>query len=87
VEAGFVKTFIEITGWLAAVIILIAYGLLSAGRLDGRSMLYHVMNIVGAIGFVLNSGYNGAFPSVFLNIVWIGIGVYGVIRCRSHAAR
>jgi hypothetical protein len=79
------KTFIEITGWLAAVIILAAYGLLSAGKLDGKSRLYHAMNVVGAAGFVLNSAYNGAFPSVGLNVIWIGIAVYGLIRYRSHA--
>ena len=78
------KTFIEMAGWLAAVLILVAYGLLSAGKLDGKSMLYHALNVVGAVGFVINSGYNGAFPSVGLNVVWIGIGVYGLIRYRSR---
>ena len=28
------------------------------------------MNVVGAAGFVLNSGYNGALPSAGLNVVW-----------------
>lgn len=79
------KIFIEVVGWLAAVVILIAYGMLSAGKLDGRSAIYHLMNIVGAIGFVLNSGYNGAFPSVALNVVWIGIGIFGLTRYRNHA--
>lgn len=79
------RAFIEIVGWVAAATILIAYGLLSAGRLDGKSTLYHGMNVVGAIGFVINSGYNGAFPSAALNVIWIGIGVFGLVRYRSHA--
>jgi hypothetical protein len=79
------KTFVEVTGWIAAVMILLAYALLSAGKLDGRSALYHLMNVVGAAGFVLNSGYNGALPSAALNVIWIGIGVYGLIRYRTHA--
>jgi hypothetical protein len=79
------KTFIEITGWIAAALILVAYALLSAGKLDGRSAIYHLMNVVGAVGFVINSGYNGAFPSVGLNVIWIGIGVFGLIRYRNHA--
>ena len=79
------RTLIEIVGWVAAVIIVGAYALLSAGKLDGKSMLYHALNIVGAIGFVLNSGYNGAFPSAALNVIWIGIGMYGLIRSRHHA--
>jgi hypothetical protein len=80
-----VKTFIEVVGWIGAVLILAAYGLLSAGKLDGRSTLYHAMNIVGAAGFVLNSGYNGALPSAALNAIWIGFGVYALIRYRSRA--
>ena len=84
---GLLKLFIEIIGWIAAVLILAAYGLLSAGKLDGKSVLYHALNVVGAAGFVLNTGYNGALPSAVLNVIWIGIGVYGLIRYRSHAAR
>jgi hypothetical protein len=32
------------------------------------------MNVVGAIGFIINSGWNGALPSAALNVVWAGIG-------------
>jgi hypothetical protein len=66
--------FIEIVGWAAALLILAAYGLLSAGRLTANSRLYQWMNVVGAIGFVINSGWNGALPSAALNVVWAGIG-------------
>lgn len=76
------KSAVEIIGWIAAVIILAAYGLLSSGKLNGESPIYHWMNVVGAAGFVLNSGYNGALPSAVLNVIWIGIGVYGLMRYR-----
>lgn len=79
------KLFIEVVGWLAAVIILVAYGMLSAGKLDGKSPLYHTMNVAGAVGFIVNSGYNGALPSVGLNVVWIAIGIFGLLRYRSRA--
>jgi hypothetical protein len=82
---GHLKSLIEIVGWAAAVIIVGAYALLSAGRLDGRSTLYHGLNIVGAVGFVVNSGYNGAFPSAALNVIWIGIGLFGLARSRHRA--
>jgi len=78
------KLFIEVVGWLAAVIILAAYGLLSAGKLDGKSAVYHWMNVIGAAGFVINSGYNGALPSAALNVIWIGIGAFGLIRYRPR---
>jgi hypothetical protein len=33
------------------------------------------MNVVGAIGLALNSGWNGAWPSAGLNVVWLGIAL------------
>lgn len=71
---------IEILGWLAAVLILGAYILLSLGRLDGRSPLFQWMNVVGAAGFVVNSGYNGALPSAALNVVWMAMGLFTLVQ-------
>jgi hypothetical protein len=42
------------------------------------------MNILGAAGFVINSGWNGALPSAAMNVVWIGIGVYAVAQLRKR---
>ncbi len=78
---------IEIAGWIAAVLILTAYGLLSAGKLNGKSVAYQVMNIVGAIGFVINTGYNGAIPSAVLNVIWVGIGVWALVKIRMSRGR
>jgi hypothetical protein len=82
-----VKLLIEIAGWIAAVLILTAYGMLSAGKLTGKSVAYQVMNIVGAIGFVINTGYNGAFPSAVLNVIWVGIGVWALVKIRMNRGR
>ena len=65
---------IEVIGWVAALLILVAYGLLSANKLTANDRAYQWMNVVGAIGFVINSGWNGALPSAALNVVWAGIG-------------
>ena len=81
------KVLVEIAGWIAAVLILAAYGLLSAGKLTGKSVAYQVMNIVGAIGFVINTGYNGAYPSAVLNIIWVGIGAWALMRIKANRGR
>ena len=66
---------IEAIGWVAALLILAAYALLSAGRLTARDRSYQWMNVVGAAGFIVNSGWNGAIPSATLNVIWAGIGL------------
>lgn len=73
------KFLIELIGWLAAVLMLSAYVLLTNGRLSARSSAYHWLNVLSGAGFVINSGWNGALPSAFINIVWAGIGIYGLM--------
>lgn len=78
---------IEMSGWAGAVLILIAYLMLSAGKMDGRSKAYQVMNVVGATGFIINSGYNGAIPSTTINVIWVGIGFFTLWQGRRLTER
>lgn len=71
---------VEFAGWLAAGLILLAYALLSTGRLSARSRAYQGLNLVGAVGFVINSGWNGAWPSAVLNVIWMGVSCYALWR-------
>ncbi len=66
---------IEAAGWIGAGLILGSYILVSLGRLEGRSRTFQWMNVVGAAGFVVNSGWHGAIPSTALNVVWLGVGL------------
>ena len=50
------------------------------GRLTGQSRAYQWMNVVGAAGFVVNGWVNGALPSATLNVVWMGIGLFTLLR-------
>lgn len=80
------KPLIEVIGWIGALLILTAYALLSTGRLQGRSRGYQWLNLVGACGFVVNSGWNGAWPSAVLNVVWMAIGVVTLWRTGRGSA-
>ena len=65
---------VEVVGWAGAALILLAYLLLSAGKLTGQSLVYQGMNVVGAAGFVINGWWHGALPSAPLNVLWLLIG-------------
>lgn len=61
---------------------------MSLGRLTGRSPAFQWMNLGGAAGFVINSGYHGAIPSAALNIVWMAIAIaalWQIMRSRARA--
>lgn len=83
------EILIEVTGWAAALLILGAYILLSLGKLAARGPLYQWLNVIGAGGFIVNSGYNGALPSAVLNVVWAAIGLFTLwsIRRAGQTAR
>jgi hypothetical protein len=73
---------VEIAGWAGALLILLSYILVSAGRLSGQSVLFQMLNLFGAIGFIVNSGWHGAIPSMALNIIWCAIALYTLVRIR-----
>jgi hypothetical protein len=69
-----VEFAVEAAGWIGAALILLAYLLLSMGKVTGQSPLYQGMNVVGAAGFIINGWWHGALPSAVLNVIWILIG-------------
>ena len=80
-----IELLVEVAGWTGAVLILLAYLLLSMGRLSGQSALYQGMNVVGAAGFVVNGWWHGAVPSATLNVVWALIGGFALWRIVRRA--
>lgn len=70
----------EIIGWIGAALVLAGYGLLSAHKLDSRSVTYQLLNIGGSLGLVINTLWNGAIPSAAVNVIWMAIGVHAVWR-------
>ncbi len=70
----------EIAGWSGAVLIVTAYGLLTAGKIASEGSAYQWLNVVGAVGVGLNGWWNNALPSVALNLVWAGIGLVALMR-------
>ncbi len=79
----------EIVGWIGGALILAGYFLLTAGKVTAKSPSYQWLNVVGAAGFIANSGWNGAWPSAVLNVIWVGIGVValiGIFEKRGQAA-
>jgi hypothetical protein len=75
---------IEVLGWTGAVAVLVAYALLTAGRLRERSNWYLALNVGGSAGLAVNALVHGAWPSVVLNLLWLSIALFGAWRRRLH---
>ena len=74
------EILIEIAGWTGAGMILLAYILVTAEKLTGRSPAFQWLNLVGAAGFVVNGLWHGAIPSASLNVVWMAIAAFALFR-------
>jgi hypothetical protein len=57
------------------VLVLFAYWLVTK---FGTSPRYHVLNLVGAAGLLVNALHHGAFPSTTVNLVWAAIAAWGL---------
>jgi hypothetical protein len=74
------KIIIELIGWISAAMMLSAYLLLNTNKVSAKSKAYQWLNVLSGAGLIINSGWNGAYPSVAINVIWMFIGLYGVVR-------
>ena len=79
------KLFVDLLGWAGALLLLGAYACVSFRRLAADGALYQFVNGVGSCFLVGNTIYYRAFPSAFVNVVWICIAVVAGIRMRGRA--
>lgn len=77
---------VDIIGWLGAAAVLYAYFLVSTNRIKGDSLHYQFFNVFGAICLIVNTFYNHAYPSMVVNIIWIAVAFYAVLRNRVPVA-
>jgi hypothetical protein len=75
---------IDLIGWVGAVLLLLAYALVSNRKLAGDSVRFQLLNLSGGLLLAANSAYHGALPSVAVNAVWIVIGVVALLRARRQ---
>ncbi|MFN8411488.1 MAG: hypothetical protein U0Z26_03785 [Anaerolineales bacterium] len=74
------KMIMNTLGWTGAALYLIAYGLISAKKVESDSWLYQGMNIVAGIMLIIFNFYLNAYPSAGLNIAWVGIAMFTLGR-------
>lgn len=75
-----VQIAVEVVGWAGALLILLAYILVSLGRVTGQSAAFQWMNLLGAAGFIVNGWWHRALPSATLNVVWMLFAAVALCR-------
>jgi len=72
--------FVEIIGWIGAVLIVGSYFLNINGKLKSSSGVYILSNLFGGIFFTINTLVHAAYPSMIVNIIWVLIAVAALFK-------
>ena len=78
------NVFIEIIGWIGAVLVIGAYCLNMYGYWKSDSLPYVICNIIGAVFFIINTFVHKAYPSMIVNIVWVIIPVIALFKKKKR---
>lgn len=79
------KLTVDLVGWLGAGLLLTAYGLVSFKKLRPESGIYQMLNATGSACLIVNTLYYRAYPSAFVNVIWIMIAISASYRLRRRA--
>ncbi len=72
--------FADVVGIVGVVMILIAYYFLSVGKWISDSMVYQVLNFLGAWLILFSLYFHWNLSSVVIEVAWIVISVMGMVR-------
>jgi len=73
---------IEIMGWIASLLIVGSYALNITGKLEATNKWYVWANIIGGFLFIINTYFHQAYPSMFVNIVWVIIAFLMIFKTK-----
>lgn len=76
--------FVEIIGWIGSVLIVGAFALNALNKISSTSINYQLANLFGGICFILNTLEHKAYPSVFVNVVWVVIAITAILKARKQ---
>lgn len=77
------KLAIEIFGWYGAMVILLAYALVSFSYIEPTNIWYQILNGTGALGIVAVSFYKKAYQPGVLNAIWAVIALLAIVQIIS----
>ena len=75
-----IKLIIDILGWLGAIELIAAYGLISYKKVDADSAFFQWLNFTGSIFLIVNTYYYHAYPSAIVNVFWLFIAFFALVK-------
>jgi hypothetical protein len=74
-------------GWAGAAALLVAYAMVSSRKLEADSTIFQFLNIIGSLFLAVNTVFYRAYPSSFVNVIWLGIAVFSIATRKRVPSR
>lgn len=74
------QILIDAVGWLGGLMVVVAYFMISSGKTTAKSPVFQTLNLLGSVFLIINTYAKGAYPSAVVNVIWVGIALYGFYR-------
>jgi hypothetical protein len=70
----------NVIGWIAVVLILIAYALITFELVKSQSLLYNCLNLVGGSLLAWRVLQDKNYSNFFLEVVFVLIAIIGILK-------
>ncbi|HEX6415941.1 MAG TPA: hypothetical protein VFZ62_00250 [Candidatus Saccharimonadales bacterium] len=70
----------DVFGWVGVIMILIAFTLTTLEIIHPKTLVYGLLNFVGALGIIISSYTKKDFQPVALNIIWLIVAAIGIVK-------
>jgi 4-hydroxybenzoate polyprenyltransferase len=75
---------IEIMGWIATILILVAFYMNTRKIIPPNSVLFLGMNFISGLLMAVNSAYHHAYPSMTANTIWLLIAATSFFKNKNE---
>ncbi len=77
---------IELIGILGAICVLLGFYEVSAGRWDGKSYQFEIVNLLGGVSLAIYAIHKQAYANIVLNTIFATIALYAIIHSMQRYA-
>lgn len=84
---GWTATVSSVLGWLGTFLYIMAYLLISFGKLKASRYGYHVLNALGAAGLIVHALYLNDGPNLICNLAWFTIALVAMVSITIRRLR
>lgn len=78
---------VQICGWVGTFLIVLAYYMVSNGKIEAEDPRYQLMNLIGSLAIGVLVVYQKAWAAVTLEVIWAVIAIGVMVRPKNKKTK